>query len=84
MATAVQRAWAVYREIPQELTAEAIEEANETEFDREVRRLRLGPYDLVNSVALRFWAKRYCHKRYVPEWLLETWGIVVDFDWAQS
>ena len=53
----------------------------DTEFEAECRRLRLAePRQFVNSVALRFWAKRNADRYYVPEELLHAWGIYVEGD----
>jgi hypothetical protein len=49
----------------------------EYEFDKEVRRLHLTPEKLETSQALRKWAFKHCHTRYVPEYLIEVWGLQV-------
>jgi len=48
-----------------------------TQFENEVRRLGLTKDTCVASVELRSWCERNRNQRYVPEWLLETWGIEV-------
>ena len=48
-----------------------------TQFDNEVRRLGLNKDTCVASVELRSWCERNRNQRYVPEWLLETWGMEV-------
>ena len=49
-----------------------------TEFDLQVRQLRLMPENYVRSEELRRWCLRNKHRCYVPEWLLDAWGISVD------
>ena len=49
-----------------------------TEFEVQVRRLRLTPRAYIHSAELRRWCERNCNRCYIPEWLLETWGVVVD------
>jgi hypothetical protein len=48
-----------------------------TQFENEVRRLGLTKDTCVASVELRSWCERNRNQRYVPEWLLEIWGIEV-------
>ncbi len=52
--------------------------AGPTEFDMQVRRLRLTRAQYVASVELRRWCERHRNHFYVPEWLLEAWKIVVE------
>jgi hypothetical protein len=49
----------------------------ECQFDKEVRRLGLTPEKLETSQALRKWAFKHCHTRYVPERLITVWGLQV-------
>jgi hypothetical protein len=49
-----------------------------TEFEREIRRLGLNLKTCVRSSELRHWCERNKDHRYIPEWLLEAWGIDVD------
>lgn len=49
-----------------------------TQFELEVARLKLPEREIVFSDSLRRWAKRNAHRRYVPEALLQAWGIIVD------
>jgi hypothetical protein len=49
-----------------------------TEFEIEVKHLRLTPHTYICSVELRRWCERNCNRVYVPEWLLQEWGIPVD------
>jgi hypothetical protein len=58
-----------------------------TEFELQVRRLRLTKPMYVRSAELRRWCEQNRNRVYVPEWLLEAWGIVVDIRygwWAKS
>jgi hypothetical protein len=50
-----------------------------TEFEKQVRRLGLPPETYVHSAELRAWCERNRNQLYIPEWLLEAWGITVDF-----
>lgn len=57
-------------------------------FECEVERLGLAGESLfqlasatdIKHRALRFWAKRHSRTRFVPEYLLEAWGIYLDDD----
>jgi hypothetical protein len=49
-----------------------------TEFEEQVRRLGLTPKTYVSSAELRAWCEKNSDKLYVPEWLLEAWGITVN------
>jgi len=49
-----------------------------TEFEIQVRRLLLTPETYLSSVELRRWCEENRNRCYVPEWLLEEWGITVD------
>jgi hypothetical protein len=49
-----------------------------TEFERQVRRLRLSPELYAFSRELKNWCEQNRNRVYVPEWLLEEWGITVD------
>ncbi|GEM_PF-1466545 len=48
-----------------------------TQFEDEVRRLKLRPDEYVDSRKLRQWAYRYRNSNYVPEALLKAWGLDV-------
>lgn len=48
-----------------------------TEFEMQVRRLRLTQAQYVASTELRHWCERHRNHFYVPEWLLEAWRIEV-------
>lgn len=49
-----------------------------TEFEVQVRRLRLAERDYVASGELRHWCDRNRNRVYVPEWLIKEWGLQVD------
>jgi hypothetical protein len=49
-----------------------------TEFELRVRQLRLTAEMYTSSAELRTWCERNRNRCYVPEWLLEEWGITVD------
>jgi hypothetical protein len=49
-----------------------------TEFDICTKQLGLRQEDYVASALLRSWCERHRNQCYIPEWLLEEWGIEVD------
>ena len=49
-----------------------------TEFEMRVRQLRLTAGMYTSSVELRAWCEQNRNRVYIPEWLLEEWGITVD------
>ena len=49
-----------------------------TAFEQQIRKHGLDPRTCVTSKELRQWCERNRNRRYVPEWLLERWGISVD------
>jgi hypothetical protein len=49
-----------------------------TEFEMQVDRLGLTRAQYVASARLRLWCARNRNRYYVPEWLLETWGLTVE------
>jgi hypothetical protein len=54
-----------------------------TEFDAQVRQLRLTKQTWADSTELRRWCERNRNRCYVPEWLLDLWEIPVNpnFGW---
>jgi hypothetical protein len=46
-----------------------------TEFEVEVERLGLTKAQYVASTPLRRWCERNRNRCYIPEWLLEEWGM---------
>lgn len=49
-----------------------------TSFDEMVRRLKLSEKEYRSSVPLKEWAQKHKDSKYVPQDLLEEWGIVVN------
>jgi hypothetical protein len=49
-----------------------------TEFEMQVRQLRLRPEQYVVSAELRNWCKENRNRCYIPEWLLSAWDISVN------
>ncbi len=49
-----------------------------TEFEMRVRQLQLTAETYTSSTELHAWCDRNRNRCYVPEWLLEEWGITVD------
>ena len=57
---------------PQRLPAVA------TEFEMQVKRIGLTKREYIASTELRLWCERNRNRVYVPEWLLEAWGLQVE------
>jgi hypothetical protein len=55
-----------------------------TEFELQVRRLRLSPECYALSDELRTWCQANRNRCYVPEWLLEAWDMPVDLGFGDS
>lgn len=49
-----------------------------TAFELEVERLGLRREDYLYSVELRRWCDRNRDRVYIPEWLLEQWGMTAE------
>ena len=49
-----------------------------TEFELRVRHLQLTAEMYTSSRELRAWCEQNRNRVYIPEWLLEEWGITVD------
>jgi len=49
-----------------------------TEFEVRVRQLQLTSAMYTSSRELRAWCEQNRNRVYIPEWLLEEWGITVD------
>lgn len=49
-----------------------------TEFELQVKRLRLTSETYASSRELRTWSERNKNRVYIPEWLLKEWEIMVD------
>jgi hypothetical protein len=48
------------------------------EFELQVRQLELTARTYTSSLELRAWCEQNRNRLYVPEWLLEEWGITVE------
>jgi len=48
-----------------------------TEFEMQVKRLGLTKPDYIDSYDLRRWCEHNRNRVYIPEWLLEAWGLEV-------
>ena len=51
-----------------------------TEFEKQVEQLGLARDMYIYSAVLRAWCERNRNTFYIPEWLLDAWGILVDAD----
>jgi len=58
--------------------------AGPTEFESMAKRLRLTPEMYAASSTLRSWCHRNRNQCYVPEWLLEEWGIDVEIGYGND
>jgi hypothetical protein len=54
--------------------------ATVTEFEMQVRQLRLAPEHYVASARLRKWCEENKNQYYIPEWLLKAWNMSVNSD----
>jgi len=52
-----------------------------TEFEAQVRQLKLQKRDYEASAQLRSWCEQNRNRRYIPEWLLGAWKMTVDVDY---
>ena len=50
--------------------------ATPTSFEEMVRRLKLSEKEYRSSIPLKEWAQKHKDSKYVPQDLLEAWGIV--------
>jgi hypothetical protein len=55
-----------------------------TEFEMQVRQLRLTAETYVSSAELRSWCERNKNRVYIPEWLLDAWDIPVDPNFSDA
>ena len=55
-----------------------------TQFEMQVSQLQLTPGTYASSRELRAWCERNRNRRYVPEWLLGGWGIIVDLNFSAA
>ena len=51
-----------------------------TAFEVEVKQLHLTAEQYVVSAELRKWCEGNRNRYYIPEWLVDAWGIAVDAD----
>jgi hypothetical protein len=49
-----------------------------TQFEMRVKQLQLMAEMYTSSLELRTWCEQNRNRVYIPEWLLEEWGITVD------
>jgi hypothetical protein len=52
--------------------------AIDTQFELQVKHLGLTKQAYTTSARLRAWCENNKNQYYIPEWLLEEWGITVD------
>jgi hypothetical protein len=52
--------------------------ALQTEFEKQVTRLGLAKSEYMYSAELKHWCDRNRNRVYVPEWLLDEWGMTVE------
>jgi hypothetical protein len=55
-----------------------------TEFEMRARQLQLTAGMYTSSAELRTWCEQNRNRLYVPEWLLEEWGITVDLNFSAA
>jgi hypothetical protein len=55
-----------------------------TQFELRVRQLQLTARMYTSSRELRAWCEQNRNRLYIPEWLLEEWGITVDLNFATA
>ncbi len=55
-----------------------------TEFELQVRQLQLTAKTYTSSAELHTWCERNRNRFYIPEWLLEEWGITVDLNFSAA
>jgi hypothetical protein len=55
-----------------------------TEFELQVRQLQLTAKMYTSSAELHTWCERNRNRFYIPEWLLEEWGITVELNFSAA
>ena len=55
-----------------------------TEFELRTRQLQLTAGMYTASLELRAWCEQNRNRLYIPEWLLEEWGITVDLKFGAA
>ena len=53
-----------------------------TEFEMRVRQLQLTAATYTSSRQLHAWCEQNRNRLYVPEWLLEEWGMIVNLNFS--
>jgi len=53
-----------------------------SEFEMRVKELGLNQQDYVSSAQLRSWCEHNRNHFYIPEWLLQEWGIHVELSYG--
>jgi hypothetical protein len=53
-----------------------------TEFELRVRQLQLTARMYTSSAELHTWCEQNRNRIYVPEWLLEEWGMIVNLNFS--
>jgi hypothetical protein len=61
---------------------DSIRGQEETHFERRMRELGLTRDTCATSDELRLWCEDNRNRCYIPEWLLKSWGILVDTDFS--
>ena len=51
-----------------------------TQFEKQLRKLRLTYEDCAHSEKLQRWSQENSHRCYIPESLLKAWGIELEQD----
>jgi hypothetical protein len=55
-----------------------------TEFELRASQLQLTARMYASSAELRTWCEQNRNRLYVPEWVLEEWGITVDLNFSAA
>ena len=55
-----------------------------TQFELRARQLQLTRRMYTSSSDLRIWCEQNRNRLYIPEWLLEEWGITVDLHYGAA
>jgi hypothetical protein len=54
-----------------------------TEFEKQVERLGLARSEFIASAELKLWCDRNRNRVFIPEWLLEEWGMTVEASFSE-
>ena len=55
-----------------------------TQFEIRANHLHLVPTTYVDSAELRRWCEHNKNRCYIPEWLLEAWGLSVEIGYGNA